>query len=144
MPIMKPLTGLVAAAAIAMTGMAQPAQAATNQDLQRLLMGAAGVAALGYILHQGKRNQAQAQPAPGRPAHSYRGEVLPAQCASEERTRNGWQTFYDPYCLTRSGLRNLPAWCEVRITDHRNARRDVFDGACLQQAGYEPERGRHR
>ncbi|MFD1913250.1 hypothetical protein [Halodurantibacterium flavum] len=140
MAFLSKVTALATAAAIAFSAaVVQPAQAATNQDLQRLLYGAAGIAALGLILNEGRRNQAQA--APSRPSHPHRGQTyLPARCASDERTRNGWETFYDSNCLRREGVRNLPGRCEVRVVSPRDRGRDMYSGACLQQAGYQPER----
>lgn len=148
MPIRKLITATVIAAAIALSGIASPAAAATNQDMRRLLAGAAGIAALAVILNAGKRNQAQAQPRPqpqhpghGRPHQAY---VLPDHCASEERTHRGWETFYTPHCLQRAGLNRLPNNCEVRISSSRERGRAMYDGACLERAGYQPERRSRR
>ncbi|MFC7702887.1 hypothetical protein ACFQXB_01610 [Plastorhodobacter daqingensis] len=139
MALFPKITATAAAVAIALSAaVATPAQAATNQDLQRLLYGAAGIAALGLILNEGRKNQAQA--APSRGGNPHRAAALPASCARDERTRNGWETFYETECLRRAGFRNLPGRCEVRMGNPRDRGRTMLSGACLQQAGYQPER----
>jgi hypothetical protein len=141
-------TGLLAAAAIALTGLSAQPAAAQDRDLARFLAGAALVA---IIATAASRNRAEAEaPRYGQRygqhqrGHAWgRRAVLPASCSIQVRNRGRNELLYNQRCLERAGFHRLPRQCERELRTNRGSR-TVLSGACLQQAGFRVEAGRRR
>lgn len=123
------LTALTAAGALALAGLAaSAAPARANDDLIRFLLGAAAVG----IIISAIDNNARAQPGTVRP-----GE-LPGVCLETIRVGRRTAEVYNGQCLSRSGVHNLPARCEVSLRTDRGQRRG-YEASCLYEAGYRPQ-----
>lgn len=155
---MRKLTSALAALALALAGLtaaAMPARAQSNDDLVKFLFGAAALAVIAKSLSDSdKRRQAAVPVHPVRPhyppvqpqrphhppAHAHRPAHLPAACAIQAGGR-GSAVYYSERCLRGEGLRRLPQSCARSLRTARG-NQTVYDGACLQNAGYRPERHR--
>lgn len=153
----RPFVSLVAAVAMAAAGIggtATPARA--DDELARLLAGAAGIVILYALLDQGRRDRPVASP----PAPGCRGNCpprygkphhppLPARCAIQITDRqHGRNVYYGRQCLRQSGfaVRHLPQRCEAQLRA-RNVTRVLYRADCLAHAGFRthhpPHPGRH-
>lgn len=124
-------TGMLAAAAIALAGYgaaSAPARAQDADDLFRFLLGAATIAII--ISAFDERNVQFDRP--------YTGRILPDQCLETYRVRGRNIEVYNQRCLSRAGMRNLPAHCETRVRTDRGPR-TVLGAQCLYSAGYRAE-----
>lgn len=147
------LTSLGAALAIALAGMtaaAVPARA-QNDDLAKILMGAAAV----FIIGSAINNAGRAAPAPA-PRHDVyrdtrredrrhddrhdrraRVPTLPQACAIS--VSGNPAVYYGQRCLEREGLRaHLPQRCARTMNTNRGPR-TVYEGRCMADAGFRIE-----
>jgi hypothetical protein len=130
--IMRRMTMILAAAALALAGAlaaASPARAQSTDDLVRFLLGAAAIAIIVRAIDEGHR-----------PA--YAGDrVLPAACLETIRLQGRQIDLYHRGCLRRAGYRGLPGHCEVSYRTAQG-RRHGYEARCMQRAGYVPQ-GHH-
>lgn len=151
------LAGLVPALAMALAGMtAIPAPARADDELARLLAGAAGIVILYSLLDRAQRDRpVTSHPVPHctgycPPPHIVRPPVprLPAHCAIQITDRqHGRNVYYGRRCLRQAGvdIRHLPPRCEAELRT-RNVRRTLYRADCLGRAGFRthpPHPGRH-
>lgn len=125
----RPITGFVAAAAIALaavTASVTPVSAKDNRDeLFRLLLAAAAVAII--VKAYNDRDK--------KPDYVYRNRVLPSYCLEVVRVRNRDVDVYNAQCLRNAGVTGLPDECRQSLRTNRG-RRDVYRTYCLADAGY--------
>lgn len=134
MSMLRNLTGLLAAIAIAVATVgvtAKPARADTTDDLFRFLLGAAAIAVLVSAYHERST----------RPDRRYTARTLPDHCIETVRVRGRLIDVYNARCLRQAGMTRLPAYCERTISTDRGPRA-VFSARCLYDAGYVAERPR--
>lgn len=159
---MKRLITLTAAAVIALTSFAATPAAALS-DRERDALGiVAGVVVLGTILNSAdndrarddrrgyttqadydyynKRDNRFDDDRRGKP-RADRRKVIPGECVSRVRTRNGMRDVAFERCLSREGFdRRLPQDCAFNIRTDRGVR-TVYGAQCLRNEGYRI--GRH-
>lgn len=126
------LTMIVAAGAMALTGIAAsatPARSDTGEDLLRLFLGIAAVAVVVRAIDESRR-----------PPSDLGRWVLPDACMETVRVRGRTVDVYNARCLQRAGMHGLPHRCETNMRTDRGQRRG-FVAQCLYEAGYRPERG---
>jgi hypothetical protein len=140
MPSLRTITSAVAAAALAVSGLAASATPArANDDLVRLLAGATAIVIIAHALRdrddrRTHRHVQRYQPLPP--------VALPRHCAIEIRSRDhGRRTYFGADCLRDAGIRTwrLPDRCEATLRTNRGSR-TVYDADCLRRAGYTIDR----
>jgi hypothetical protein len=126
-------TVAAAGAALAlMTAAAAVPARADDKDVAKAIAAIAAIALIAKAVEDNKKKKRhQPAPIPGVPR-------LPAACAIEFESDDGWTRVYSRPCLDRYGLWNLPASCEsaVRVQGQRIP---VYGARCLARAGYRPE-----
>lgn len=148
----RPITTLLSAATLALAGLgASAAPARASDDLTKFILGATTLYVISRAISNNNNRGPQViapqrpgypphhgwQQGPGRGGH-HRALVLPASCAVTIPGQRG-RSFYGATCLQRAGLgRMLPDRCERELRADRG-RRTIYDGACLQNAGFRPE-----
>ena len=152
--MMKRLTMLVAAAAMALTpALAAPAAAKPkNDDVLKFVLGAA---ALGLILNEVSKNNRDDRrkverrydpdPYPGFRRDERRGRrwPTPPQCVETVRTRDGRRDVVSGGCLSDFGLaRGLPRSCAFEVRSPWGPR-TVYGESCLRREGYRIGQGHH-
>jgi hypothetical protein len=127
------LIATVAAAGAALALMTAAAAVPARADDKDVAKAIAAIAAIALIAKavEDKKKRHRPAPIPGVPR-------LPAACAIEFESGDGWTRVYSRPCLHRYGLWNLPASCEsaVRVQGQRIP---VYGARCLARAGYRPE-----
>ncbi|MFN3953941.1 MAG: hypothetical protein ACK4LQ_05755 [Pararhodobacter sp.] len=126
------LTMILAAGAVALTGIAAsatPARSDTGDDLLRLFLGIAAVAVVVRAIDDSRR-----------PPTDLGRWTLPDACLETVRVRGRTVDVYNARCLQRAGLHGLPHRCETQMRTDRGPRRG-FVAQCLYEVGYRPERG---
>lgn len=150
---LRPFVSLVAAVAMTAAGIgasATPARA--DDELARLLAGAAGIVILYALLDQGRRDRSVASPpGPGckgshcRPPNVHPVHpALPAHCALQITDRqHGRNVYYGRRCLRQAGVPiwTLPQRCEAQLRA-RNVTRVLYRADCLARAGFRTHPGR--
>lgn len=124
-------TAVVAAAALALAGLAatsSPARASNHDDIIRFLLGAAAVAViLRAVEGQGS-------------GYYIDRWTLPDACLETMRVRGRTADVYHRGCLNRAGYTSLPGHCQVSLNTDRG-RRIGYEAHCLYDAGYRGEWG---
>ncbi|WP_296427407.1 hypothetical protein [Yoonia sp.] len=132
----------------------------TGEDVGKLLIGFAAIAALNAALENNKRDSApatqtrdqshRAPQAHGRHDNRWsnlnRGNgrwVLPSTCMRDVQTRFGTVRMFGQRCLEQNyrQVNSLPDRCAVRVYTGNGPRRG-FDPLCLRDAGYTSDRRR--
>ena len=135
MTLLRSFTGVLAAFAIAASGLAfssRPAHAIDSDDVFRLLLGAAGVAVLMRAWNDSPWDERT------RRERQYPQGVLPAYCLETVRSRGRGIEAYNSNCLYRSGAQALPLRCQSEVRTNRGLR-DMFSRQCLLDAGFREE-----
>jgi len=132
-----------------------------REDVGKLLIGIAAIAALNVAIENNKRNDRVAEPAQTvdhrsnrntdswadlnrqrpRQNNQARNRDLPRECLQSVETRFGTQRLFGQRCLERNYARvnHLPNRCAVRVfTD--NGPRNGFDPHCLREQGFRATR----
>lgn len=151
----------IAAASIAITALGAAPARADNKDLARALAAIAGIAIVGKIIHDKKKDKERAAtrkyPAPVyeaprvRPRHVEprplprqvrNNKLLPSQCFRSYDTRQGTVRMFGNRCLQNNfrHANRLPQHCKVRVKTH-NGKRTGYQARCLRDAGYRLARG---
>ena len=146
----------VAAASILITGFAAAPAHANQEDVGRALAALLGVAIVGAVIHENKKNRKQrahVQPAPRHNVHKpvqkqrhvkprplprrVSEHLLPGRCLRSFETRRGTARIFGERCLERhySFTHRLPQHCERRIRTDRGPRFG-FGARCLRKQGY--------
>jgi len=150
------LVNTVAAAALALTALgAVPAHADRDRNA-RIAATVLGLAVVGAIIHQNKRDKRQqpvSQPKPRaviqnrnhfqphlqpRPLpQRVTRNVLPQNCLRSYRTRQGQGQMLDRRCLEQNyrAANRLPQNCAIQVRTDRGLR-NGYDARCLQRNGY--------
>ncbi len=121
------VTAAAAALALMTAAAAVPARA-DDKDLARALAAIAAVALIAKLADDNGRKH----------GHHPRRPRLPEACAIDGKLGRHWTRGYVRNCLTRAGLRDLPADCRS-VLRVRGRDVPVFDEICLIRAGYRPE-----
>ncbi|WP_415183751.1 hypothetical protein [Phaeovulum sp.] len=153
---MKRITSAIAIAAIVLGGLTATPAAAWTKSEQQLLGVVAGALVLGTIIHEknkkeDRREQANKIPSrndwddgyynryPDRHHDRYnkrQDRVLPENCVTKVKTRDGKREVLSARCLAREGKdRALPQACAFDIRADRS-RKTVYGKRCLQDRGY--------
>lgn len=147
MPLARILTSTVAAAAIALSGLAASATPArAGDDLVKFLAGATALVVIGAALSDRSDRRTHRRDWRGprhehrNPRGDYRGRpiVLPHHCAVEIDARNrARQVYYRERCLTQAGIQTwrLPRHCEATMRAHRRSE-TVYPAECLRREGF--------
>lgn len=136
------------AAALALSGIAAPAEAKSKKnDVIKLLLGAA---AIGLVLNQ--LNQGKAQAVTPRPDpddwdnnHSYPAveRSVPAECVMDVTVNGRLREVVSSRCLREFGVASrLPAECAFDIRTSAGTR-TVYGPQCLRDYGYVVQRARY-
>ncbi|MEZ5886171.1 MAG: hypothetical protein R3D56_04740 [Paracoccaceae bacterium] len=146
------MISLAAAAALALSGMAAPVEAKDNNDVLKLLLGAA---AIGILLNQA--NKGRAAPVT-RYSYPYTGngwnygdddwkrkktKFIPAVCVMDVTVGGRLREVVSARCLKEFGLaRKVPAKCSFDIRTSVGSR-TVYGPQCLRDNGYRIEQARY-
>jgi hypothetical protein len=116
-------TFMAAALALAAVGSA-PARAGQLTDFEKALLGLLAVGVIAKLIEED-------------PHRGGRGRVLPASCAFDVHTRDGWRRVLGRACLEGSGVRTarLPRQCAFEWRGDLG-RRTVYGARCLEDAGW--------
>ncbi|WP_375254612.1 hypothetical protein [Yoonia sp.] len=155
----KPIIAGITAVSLTFASMAPAyANGVDRDDVGKLLIGIAAIAALNAAIDSNNRNDrsevrnARTQRANNnrqnwadlnrsRQQNANRGRVLPRECLRTIDTRFGVQRIFDQRCLNRNYNRvnRLPDRCAVRIYT-TNGPRNGYDPLCLREAGFRATR----
>lgn len=138
-----------------LAGLAAPARADLNDEqVGRIIAGAALLGVLGLAIRQHERNNEQPQMAPQQghrphgqhgyqPQHGQFRATLPDTCRNIYQMRQGRVELYDPNCLAShmQGAGRLPLNC-ARTIRHNGYYISGFEPRCLAQHGYRVARYR--
>lgn len=150
------LTAIVAATAIALSGMAAPVEAKNNKDALKLILGAAAIGLLLNQMNKGAGAQPLFNPNPNPNSNPYpqpdweddyqptsaRG-TIPGECLMDVTVNNRLREVVSKRCLSEFGVSSrLPADCAFDIrTSVGN--RTVYGPQCLRDYGYRIEQARY-
>mgnify|MGYP001824587687 FL=1 len=155
----KPIIAGIAAISLTFASMA-PAQAngLDREDIGKLLIGIAAIAALNAAIDNNKRDdrtearntqtqttnhndRSWADLNRSRQYNNNRGRVLPRECLRTVDTRFGVQRMFDRRCLNRNydRVNRLPDRCAVRVYT-TNGPRSGYDPLCLREQGFRATR----
>lgn len=149
---------LIVAAALVITGLTAAPARADNEDVAKIIAGAAALAILGAAISDRRKDLALTR-------HRYHGHDrfayrrhLPNTCHVRLRTANGLLRGFGRRCLRHNypGFRSLPRACAFRTYSgqrhhghirgdhhgHGQRGRVVYDGRCLYRHGYAMAQGR--
>lgn len=147
----------VAATSILITGFAAAPARANQDDLGRALAALLGVAIVGAVIHENKKNKKDKARAYVEPQHKIHKPIqkkrhvkprplprrvsehlLPGQCLRSFETRRGTARIFGERCLERNYgfTHRLPQHCERRVRTDRGFRVG-FGARCLRRQGYE-------
>ena len=154
----KPLiAGLTALSLTFATAAPAQAQGFDREDVGKLLIGIAAIAALNVAIQsnnrddstpatQARNNRNNSWADLNRPRHrndtrNARNRDLPRTCLRGIETRFGTQRMFVQRCLERNDVRvnRLPNRCAVRVISTNGPRRG-FDPLCLREAGFRATR----
>lgn len=144
----RPLIAFATAAALVLSGFTAPAEARSkNNDMIKLLLGAAAV---GLILNQ--MNQGKAQPVVPRPEpndwdddyqYPSAARKIPSECVMDVTVNGRLREVVSSRCLREFDVaRNLPAKCAFDIRTNAGTR-TVYGPQCLRDYGYRIEQARY-
>lgn len=119
-----------AALALMTAAAALPARAG-EKDVAKAIAAIAAIALIAKAVDDQKRKKKR-HDSPG--SHQVR---LPASCAIDFPSGDGWRRVYSRPCLDRFGFWNLPASCETSVRVQGRVI-PVFGERCLASAGYRP------
>jgi len=147
MTVLKKMTTITAAAAIALSGfVAAPAQAKPSDGV-RVLQGLAALYIIGKVIESNRDNRADAYRAPA-PADRYRApaprtyvaprdKVLPLECVRWTSNRNGSYRALGKRCIERRvGRVHLPQSCERTLHSANGNAYTGYGRRCLLRRGY--------
>lgn len=140
MPLARIFTSTVAAAALALSGLAAAATPArADDDLVKFLAGATALVIIGTALSNSSDRRVYRSDRRN-PRGDYRGRpiVLPRHCAIEIDARNrARQVYYQEHCLNQAGIQiwRLPRHCEATLRAHRR-RETIYPAECLRREGF--------
>lgn len=130
------LAATSAAAAVALAGFTAAPARADNDDLLKLL---AGAAIIGIIAHESRKDRDRRHtPAPPPAPAPIASITLPAQCITTLRTPKGWRGFYYKRCTDRIMNRRLPEAC-LRELNTETGPQLAYAEPCLVDRGYRIE-----
>ncbi|MGJ8626952.1 MAG: hypothetical protein ACSHXB_08335 [Sulfitobacter sp.] len=151
----------IAAASIAITALGAAPARADDKDVARALAAILGIAVVGKIIHDKKKDRERAatrnHPAPvyqaprvrprhveprPLPRHVRNKKLLPSQCFRSYDTRRGTVRMFGNRCLQNNfrHANRLPQHCKMRVRTH-NGKRTGYQARCLRDAGYRLARG---
>lgn len=156
----------VTAASIAITALGSVPARADERDVARALAAILGIAVVGKIIHDKKKDKERAvtrqraapvyetqrvrpryveprhvEPRP-LPRHVRNNKLLPKQCFRSYDTRRGPVRMFGRKCLKNNfrHANSLPKHCKVRVNTY-NGKRNGYQARCLRDAGYRLARG---
>ncbi|MGB3246940.1 MAG: hypothetical protein WBB25_20580 [Sulfitobacter sp.] len=160
--------GTIAAAAIAITALGAAPARADQDDVSRALAALLGVAVIGAIIHDNKRDdradqRQHRQPVYSPPRHQQPrvynpprqrhveprplprkvdNRLLPGQCLSTFQTRRGTYRGFGKNCLANNYRfsNNLPNRCLISVKTRRG-HGNAYEARCMRDAGYRLARG---
>ena len=146
----------VAAVSVAITALGAAPARADDKDVARALAAILGIAVVGKIIHDKKkdkeravtrryneprikrdrRHEPQVQPRP-LPRHVRNSKLLPSQCFRSYDTRRGTVRMFGRRCLENNfrHANRLPQHCKVRVKTY-NGKRTGYQARCMRDAGY--------
>lgn len=131
----------VLAASLTVTAFAPaPARAADQDDIARLLFGAAALVVIGKAIQDSrKKDKPRATPAP--PDHAL-PLTVPPRCLRTLETRDGLLRYIDRDCAWRAvpRPRRLPEACLDRYRSYRGTELG-YGARCMRARGWRLERG---
>lgn len=151
----------IIAASIAITAFGAVPARADDRDVARALAAILGLAVVGKIIHDNKKDKERAvarqraapvyQPPRVRqryieprplPRHVRNNKLLPKQCFRSYDTRRGTVHMFGRKCLNNNfrHVNSLPQHCKVRVNTF-NGNRTGYQARCLRDAGYRLARG---
>jgi hypothetical protein len=146
----------VAVASILITGFSAAPARANQDDVGRALAALLGIAIVGAVIHENKKNKKQrahVKPAPRHKVHKpvqkqrhvkprplprhVSQHLLPGRCLRSFETRRGTARIFGQRCLERhyGFTHRLPQHCERRVRTDRGSR-SGFGANCLRKQGY--------
>ncbi|SFR55302.1 hypothetical protein SAMN04488005_2830 [Yoonia tamlensis] len=134
------IAGITALSLTFATAMPAQANGFDRDDVGKIIIGIAALAALNAAIENNRRDRQQPE-TPQHPTSGNNQQSLPQSCMERIDTRYGEHRMLMRRCLQRNDIRvrDLPNRCEVRLfTD--DGPRNGFDPACLRQAGYRIDR----
>lgn len=147
----------VAAASILITGFAAAPARANQDDVGRALATLLGIAIVGAVIHEKKKDKKKAARAHQQPRHKVHKPIqkkrhvkprplprrvsehlLPGRCLRSFETRRGTVRIFGERCLERhyGFTHRLPQHCERRVRTDRGPRFG-FGARCLRKQGYQ-------
>lgn len=158
--MIKPLIASITALALTFATVAPAhAQSFSREEVGKLVIGLAAIAALNAALENRKSNEPstrahdrnnRAPQAQGNRGHGW-GQLnrhndrraLPRECLRGVETRFGTQRMFLQRCLEQNyrHVNSLPGRCAVRVYTN-NGPRQGYDPLCLREAGYTSDRRR--
>lgn len=158
----------ITAASIALTALGTAPAFADNQQTARTIAAILGLAAVGAIIHENRKDRKNKQPDYDRydpqpiykqPSQNYQPPVyqqpkprplphraqrklLPQECFRSFETRRGKVRMFGARCLNRNYdfAHRLPRQCEYTFNTKRGDRRG-YEARCLRDRGYRLARG---
>ena len=126
----------VAAASILITGFSAAPARANQDDVGRALAALLGIAIVGAVIHENKKNKKQRAHVKPAPRHVSQ-HLLPGRCLRTFETRRGTARIFGQRCLERhyGFTHRLPQHCERRVWTDRGSR-SGFGANCLRKQGY--------
>lgn len=129
----------VLAASLTITALAaQPARAADQDDLARVLLGVAAIAIIGKAIQDNRKDERR-RAAPARPQLA---KTVPPRCLRTIEGRNGVRRYIDRDCAVRAVPRpdRLPGACLQRYRTF-HGRTLGYAARCMRAEGWRLERG---
>ncbi len=138
----------IAAAAIGITSLGATPAAADNDDAARALAALLGIAIIGAVINDSRKDDHVTRDRIYRPHHPIKPrplpprvgnrKLLPAQCLRTFRTDHGKINGFGSKCLGKSyrHVNALPRSCAVRFRDQHGYGRG-WSAQCLRRNGYQ-------
>lgn len=140
------LIAFATATALALSGLAAPAEAKSKKnDVIKLLLGAAAVGLILNQMNQGKAQAVTPQPYPNDWNNRYPavGRSVPAECVMDVTVNGRLREVVSSRCLREFGVASqLPADCAFDIRTNAGTR-TVYGPQCLRDYGYRIEQARY-
>lgn len=145
------MIAFAAATAVALSGLAAPAEAKNKKnDMVKLLLGAAAVGLLLNQMNQGKAQAVTPLPGPqdwtsGDDGYPYPAVArsVPAECVMDVTVNGRLREVVSSRCLREFGIASqLPAECAFDIRTNAGTR-TVYGPQCLRDYGYRIEQARY-
>ena len=145
------MIAFAAATAVALSGLAAPAEAKNKKnDMVKLLLGAAAVGLLLNQMNQGTAQAVTPRPQPddwtnGNNGYPYPAVArsVPAECVMDVTVNGRLREVVSSRCLREFGVASqLPAECAFDIRTNAGTR-TVYGPQCLRDYGYRIEQARY-